>query len=259
MSEPYVVPSCVSIYLKNSGKSAVLLIHGYTGHPNDLRYLSHRIHECGYTVHVPRLPGHGTNHKDFLSTNSHDWLEAARNAYLDLSTEYEEVVLLGFSMGGLIATKLAAQYNIKKLILVAPAFQVFAKNLWLTPFIWPIIPKVSNIPEFKGNTQDSKKIYDEYHIFAYTKNVAQFYKMQNIGKSALPSVTANTFVLVSLMDETVPPTVLPLIQNRSHCVNIESFTLEKSPHVNMDEYAPEKDLVAEKITTWLKNKAPVIT
>jgi hypothetical protein len=51
------------------------------------------------------------------------------------------------------------------------------------------------------------------------------------------------------MDETVPPSVLPLNTKQiSLCKNIESFTLEKSPHVNMDEYAPERDLVSEKIT-----------
>ncbi|HKK48867.1 MAG TPA: alpha/beta fold hydrolase, partial [Alkalispirochaeta sp.] len=81
-------------------KPAILLFHGFTGYPGDMRYLAGRLNEAGYTTVVPRLPGHGTNHEDFQSTSARDWRRKAVDAYLEVASRHDHVVVGGLSMGG---------------------------------------------------------------------------------------------------------------------------------------------------------------
>jgi pimeloyl-ACP methyl ester carboxylesterase len=97
---------------------------------------SHRIHEQGlHRSCASRLPGHGTNRlRTFWQLMRDDWVEAGHATRILISVpEYEEVVIvLGFFYGRADSLQ-SSRHNIRleKLILVAPAFQVFAKNLWL--------------------------------------------------------------------------------------------------------------------------------
>lgn len=52
-----------------------------------------------------------------------DWIQRCEQKMLETIKEYDEVILIGFSMGGVIASYLASIYKVKCLILVAPAFQ----------------------------------------------------------------------------------------------------------------------------------------
>ncbi|MGB0848178.1 MAG: alpha/beta hydrolase [Thiolinea sp.] len=53
------------------------------------------------------LPGHGTRAADLLNVSHTDWLNAARFALKTLKDETDEVYVGGFSLGGLLATRLA--------------------------------------------------------------------------------------------------------------------------------------------------------
>lgn len=50
------------------------------------------------------------------------WVQRAENVLKKYDTPDYDIFLLGFSMGGVIASYLASKYNIKRLILIAPAF-----------------------------------------------------------------------------------------------------------------------------------------
>ncbi|MFW6365812.1 MAG: alpha/beta hydrolase, partial [Spirochaetota bacterium] len=173
MNRTHVISSGASFFFQSSGNRAVLGLHGYTGYPHDLRHIASVLHAEGYAVHVPRLPGHATNAADFLKSSAHDWLTRAYNAYLDLCVTYEEVHVLGFSMGGLLALLLAARCDIEKLILIAPALSVRDKNIRYTPLLWPFLHKIRNNPVFNGSSADQKIMYEEYWKWSYIKNVAQ--------------------------------------------------------------------------------------
>jgi carboxylesterase len=94
------------------GEEAVLVIHGYTGIPDELRYFAQRLYEAGYTVVVPRLPGHGTNETDFLSSTAQDWYRKVVDTYL-ISPKHSHS-LGGLSMGALLAILGASQFSAEK-------------------------------------------------------------------------------------------------------------------------------------------------
>jgi len=91
------------------GEVAVVVVHGFTGNPIATRPLGQRLAAEGYTVEVPLLPGHGTNHRDLGATRYRDWAGAVDRVVDHLSAGCRTVVLVGHSMGGTIALDLATR------------------------------------------------------------------------------------------------------------------------------------------------------
>ena len=104
-------------------KQQSLLIHGYLGSPYDVEYLADRLNRKGFTVSVPRLPGHGTNADDFLFIRRKRLCsEKCNDSYMELDSRYEKVVIAGFSMGALLAGYFSKRYsNLKTYSYCSPA------------------------------------------------------------------------------------------------------------------------------------------
>ncbi|MBN2223480.1 MAG: alpha/beta fold hydrolase [Deltaproteobacteria bacterium] len=87
---------------------AVLLLHGLTGTPSEMRFLGEYLHRAGYHVRAPLLPGHGTDIKDLNKTTWRDWFGRAEIDFLALSAHFPKVFIAGMSMGGLLCLSLMA-------------------------------------------------------------------------------------------------------------------------------------------------------
>lgn len=105
MKKKFIVPK--PIYEKKSQR-AVLLLHAYSGSPNDVRMLARFLEQANYSVYTPMFRGHGTtNPEDILSQHPNDWWEDAQQAIHFLKSEdFAEIAVFGLSMGGVFATKL---------------------------------------------------------------------------------------------------------------------------------------------------------
>ena len=86
----------------------VLLLHGVTGTPMEMKPLARYLEQRGYRVAVPLLPGHGAGHRALLATTRHDWLDGARRALRELAAACDHIVLVGLCGGGLLNVLLAA-------------------------------------------------------------------------------------------------------------------------------------------------------
>jgi carboxylesterase len=114
-----------------SGPPAVLL-HGLTGSPWDLRPLAEALAEHGYHVTVPCLDGH--TDVDALAAST--WTSWYRSAELALLGAREPALLIGFSMGSLLAARLAVRHGaaLSGLVLIGvpleqPRWQVLGAQL----------------------------------------------------------------------------------------------------------------------------------
>ena len=87
------------------GKRAVILFHAYSGSPNDVRMLCRSLEQKDYTVYTPMFTGHGTpNPDDILNQGMTVWQQDAADAVAYVKEKgYEEVAVLGLSMGGILA------------------------------------------------------------------------------------------------------------------------------------------------------------
>jgi carboxylesterase len=107
------------------GAAGVLVLHGFTGSPHSMRPLAEAFAAAGFTVELPRLPGHGTTVEDMAGYRFDDWVAAAEAAYADLAARCEQVVVAGLSMGGTLALRLAADHpDLAGAVLVNPLVDV---------------------------------------------------------------------------------------------------------------------------------------
>jgi carboxylesterase len=103
-----IMPGCEPLSFAGS-ESGVLVLHGFTGNPASMRSIAERAAAAGYTVELPRLPGHGTSVEDMMSTSWDDWSGAALEAYDELAQRCERVAIVGLSMGGGLTAFIAEQ------------------------------------------------------------------------------------------------------------------------------------------------------
>jgi carboxylesterase len=115
---------------------ACLLLHGWTSTPADFKYLWQPLDDAGWDVYASLHAGHGTRPVDLEGVTADDLLEGARRHYAELQGRYERVVLVGFSMGGTVATILAAEENPWKLVLIAPFFRLTQRWYYVLPARW---------------------------------------------------------------------------------------------------------------------------
>ena len=95
-------------YYLPGGRSGVLLIHGLTGTPTEMRLVAKGLNRNGFTVYGMQLAGHCGDEEDLLKTGWHDWYRSVDKAADRLRKDVDHMFVAGLSMGALLALKLAA-------------------------------------------------------------------------------------------------------------------------------------------------------
>lgn len=92
------------------GRIGVLLIHGLTGTPNEMKMVGKGLNRAGFTVYGMQLAGHCGDVADLNQTTWQDWYLSVEQALVRLSAEVDHVFTAGLSMGALLALKAAADH-----------------------------------------------------------------------------------------------------------------------------------------------------
>ncbi len=104
---PFVPDDGLTYFRKGTNGAGVLLVHGVTGSPVEMKYVAKALHRAGYTVYAPLLAGHGIDLASLRRTHWQDWYQTVRRASADLATQVERVFVAGVCMGGLLGLRLA--------------------------------------------------------------------------------------------------------------------------------------------------------
>jgi carboxylesterase len=90
--------------------TGVLLSHGITGAPAEMKPLVRKLAAAGFAVSCPALAGHCSTLRDLKQTRWTDWYASLEAALRELRERCNRVFVSGLSMGALMALKLAADH-----------------------------------------------------------------------------------------------------------------------------------------------------
>ncbi|PKL26420.1 MAG: esterase [Spirochaetae bacterium HGW-Spirochaetae-3] len=251
---PGIGPSTIPILKRYPGAiDAVLLIHGFTGNPTELEYLADELFRAGHTVYVPRLPGHGTDRADFMSTDANDWIRRARDAYIELYAEYGRVRIVGHSMGGAIALILAADYAPDRIALLAPAVDLSDGRAALTPLVGKFLPvlRVGSPPSPRDSEGERLRLHGEYWSDTLVRQTGELVSVMRAARAALPRLRSSTLVVSGELDATVPATASARIAAKATlAAEIRQETIPGADH--LFPFSPEgRHYCARLVEEWL--------
>lgn len=99
---------------------AVMTIHGFLTETKDFGRLYDYL-DCYDEVKAVEIPGHNGEKPNFSLFNTHDTFKTVMAAYDELKSRHEFVDVVGFSMGGALATWLCSVRTVNRMVLLAPA------------------------------------------------------------------------------------------------------------------------------------------
>lgn len=134
-----------------AGKRAVLLLHGFTGNPADVRKLGRDLHAKGYTCHAPLYTGHGGAAEELLDLSPANWWRDAEEGYRFLYAQgCDQIAVAGVSLGGVFALRLGMEYPVTGVVsMCAPITGKSADELFER-----ILGYARSYKTFEGKTPD---------------------------------------------------------------------------------------------------------
>jgi len=197
----------------SGGPAGALVVHGFTGSPQSMRGLAEAYAAAGFTVELPRLPGHGTSVEDMATTTWSDWSGAVVDAYRALHARCPRIVVAGLSMGGTLSLWLASQEpTVAGVVAINAALGMNDDSLRqgldeLLAAGTEIIPGVGGDIAEEGV---SELAYDAVPV----RSLLSFGEAMTEVEAGLSRVTCPVLVMNSPQDHVVPPVASDLIASR---------------------------------------------
>ena len=182
------------------------------GAPGDFVHLTEKLDILGFAVDAPILERCADGERPDI----HQWLSAARSAYIDLRERCDRVVVAGHSTGGALALILAEQYPVDALVCLAPALRT----------------------RLRGDAA-------AYRSFGMRR-------LMRLASVNMFAVVAPALVIQPIHDNTLNPSGAKNLYDGIGSTDKELIWLEKSGHALMN--GPERDFVAEEALHWIVNK-----
>ena len=139
------------IHEEEKPKAAVLMFHGLTGSPYELKKYGAFLFKNGYDVFAECLPGHGEKFEEIYTVKYTDWLNFAYDRFTELKTKYEKVFVSGLCLGAVLALGVAEKYPQKIDGVISLSTTLFLDG-WRLPWYKFLIPlALSTIMRFYYN------------------------------------------------------------------------------------------------------------
>jgi carboxylesterase len=211
------------------GKTGALLIHGFTATTAEVRLLGKYLHERGYSVSAPLLPGHQTTPQDMNRRRWREWTDAADDAYKQLAAHCERVYVCGESMGALLSLYLASEHpEAAGLVLYSPALRVanHASTMRLAYLLHRFIPHVKK-PIREPSEADARwKGYAVNPVPA----LVQLNDLQREVRQRLPRIRQPLLVIQGRRDKTIDLRSGEIILQGIASKDRDMLWLEESTH-----------------------------
>lgn len=210
-----------------SGPVGILLVHGFTATTAEVRPLARKLHQQGYTVAAPLLPGHGTKPDDLNRVHWRDWVRAAKDVYRRLAQSCDDVFVGGESTGALVSLYIASQHpETAGVFAYAPALQL--TYTWLQRVQLHMAAQL--IRSIRKANWTPHPLWQGYEVYPL-KGALQLLQLQKEVLARLPDLHQPILIVQGRLDKTVHPDVSELISRSVSSSLVESHWMENTGHL----------------------------
>ncbi|RJP73909.1 MAG: alpha/beta fold hydrolase [Candidatus Abyssobacteria bacterium SURF_17] len=190
------------------GDVGCLLVHGFGDTAALMEPMRVHLNTQGVITKAITLPGHGTSLKDFANISNQKLLGMVEMEYARLKENNDAAVIVGFSMGGLLALQLATMRGVDGVVTIcAPAFPkggvAGERTLKLAAKLGSVLG--ANIPKL-GFTSLADKTLSEY-LVGYksypSQSVLRLVEMMEATRAIFKRVTAPILIVQSRRDDVI--------------------------------------------------------
>ncbi len=228
MSQPFS-PQDAAPFAADAGPVGAVLCHGLTGMPGSLRPWGEALAAQGLTVRVPLLPGHGTRWQDANRVRWQDWYDALGAAVDDVRSRCASTFVMGLSMGGTLAIRLAEERSadLAGMVLVNPSLFTTRKDAKLLPLLRHVVPAMPPIASDINKPGVTEPAYPKLPV----KAAYQLSELWKLANADLHRITTPMLVLTSRHDHVVEPANSQRLMAGAASADKQQIWLEDSFHV----------------------------
>lgn len=220
------------------GPRRVLLLHGLTGTPTEVRPIADALHAAGFAVRAPLHAGH-RDPEDLAGHGWRDWYDSAESALLEFAGA-GRVLVVGFSMGALLALRLAALHRERvagvasiSVMLALPGWQVWLAGVlarmrrdpWYRRFVGHLPKRGIDVRIFARGAQSPS-----LRVFPF-RAIAELGGLQADLRGRLGHIHAPLLLLHGRYDHTAPPEHSERVAQAVASASVRRVLLPRSFHI----------------------------
>ena len=220
-AEPFFLPG---------GAHGVLLIHGFTGLPAELRLMGEYLNERGFSVLAIRLAGHGTTVEDLSRMEHEDWMDSVRDGYAILSGVCERISVVGHSMGAVFAMLLSMEAELSHVVsLGAPIMIAPEQGIEHLPTREACIDRY--VPKARRKLRDVPRGANNTYRRMPLVSIHEMMDVIAVLCGAIARVTAPILIVHGARDHTADPKSADYLYDNVRSVRREKFILSDAGHL----------------------------
>ncbi|HUO05670.1 MAG TPA: alpha/beta fold hydrolase [Candidatus Binataceae bacterium] len=235
---------------------SVLLIHGLTGTPYEMRYLGERLAARGLRVRGIKVAGHAGEPWELGLTSYDNWYESAVRGFEELRAYGDPIVVVGLSMGALLAARLAADQrdSVAGLVMLSPSFFLPTSTMIavkIAALLGSLAEKVYLYNPAGSDIHDAaaREIHPSARLMPLMAPI-RLLELSAIVKPRLAQITQPALVIHAIHDHTCPIRKnVDFVMKHLGSTEKRAIELEDSYHViTVDS---EKDRVANEVIEFV--------
>lgn len=235
------------------GKTGCLLIHGFPGAPEEMRWLGQHLARHDITALGVRLFGLGTKPADAIRARKEHWIANVEDGFAILKGLCDRIFFVGLSLGGVLSLNVGRRLPVFGIVAMATpaALPPLANRLR------PIIKPLSRFWRYRHPSEPSDW-YDKdaeavnlHYPVQPVRAIAEVQDLVEETRSILHEVTVPVLLIYSLNDRSVLPDDAERVYRLLGSNQKTLEWVERSGH-NIPRDA-EREQVYDRITTFVRD------
>lgn len=233
----------INILFNLKPKPILFCVHGFgVRRSHEFDEFKLYFEDLAYTVIIPEIYDQ-TNINDI---NISDWLSRVETPLKALIQDNKPVCVIGFSMGGVIASYLASKYKIERLVLLAPAFEYITVKAILDT-VEGVARNIIKKPELIPS--DYPPLPDSF--------IPSFREIVSLYKDSIKQISCPVILFHGTNDETIPLRSSENAFESIYHLNKRLFILKNVNHRILDDVNYKQDIL-HIIHEYIQNKLIII-